>query len=450
MTDLPLVRLIDDDADLLAAQTQSLKIAGFKTEAFSDPLQALEGLTPDYPGVVLSDVRMPGIDGIEVHRRLRALDPELPVILITGHGDVPMAVEAIRNGAWDFLTKPVGLDQLSAALRRASQARALVLENRELKAMRNAPMAKGQLLGASPAISHLREAVSRLAEAGVDVMITGPSGAGKEAVARAIHAEGPRKSKPFIHLACDTLDEARFDLDFFGAESGHPDAPRHVRLVGRIEKAHRGTLFLDRVDMLSPALQAKILHVIERREFWSAGAAAPRPLDIHVMASTSADLAALVAEGRFHADLFYRLSGVTLNVPPLSERRADIPVLFRTFLLAAAQRQGLPLPPITPLTQARLDSYDWPGNARELRQFAEAHVLGMPMLGEDGGAEASADLSTMMARYEANLLREALRATRGHVTKAMGQLGLARKTFYDKLARHGIQPETFRDRGEEG
>lgn len=450
MTDLPLVRLIDDDADLLAVQTQSLRIAGFRTEAFSDPALALEGMTRDYPGVVLSDVRMPGIDGIEVHRRLRAMDPELPVILMTGHGEVAMAVEAIRNGAWDFLTKPVGLDQLSAALRRASQARDLVLENRSLKAAQIQAPTKGQLLGTSPAITHLREAVSRLAEAGVDVLIFGPSGAGKEAVARAIHAEGPRKSKPFLHIACDTLDEARFDLDYFGAETGFSDAQRHVRAVGRLEKAHRGTLFLDRVDLLTPALQAKLLHLIERREFWAAGATAPRPLDLHVLASTSADLAQFVAEGKFSADLYYRLSGLTLTVPPLSERRADIAVLFRAFLIAAAQRQGLPVPAITPLIQARLESYDWPGNARELRQFAEAHALGIPLQGNETEADMTADLSTMMARYEANLLREALRSTKGNVTKAIGQLGLARKTFYDKLTRHAIVPETFRDRNEEG
>lgn len=441
-----LIRLIDDDAELLAALQQSLRIAGFRAEGFSDPRRALEGLSADYPGVILSDVRMPGMDGFELHRRIREIDEDLPVILLTGHGDVPMAVEAMRAGAWDFLTKPISLDQLTAALRRAGQARGLVLENRDLRRQRApAAPARGDLLGVSPAISRLREAAARLGEAGIDALITGPSGAGKEALAQAIHARGARRARPFVHVACDTLDEARFDSDFFGAEAGHPDAPRHSRLVGRIEKAHRGTLYIDRIDMLTPAMQARLLHAIETRAFWAAGASAARPLDLHVLAATSADLGALARYGRFNADLYYRLSGVTLHVPPLSERRADIALLFRAFLLEACQRYHLPVPELGPLVRARLDSHDWPGNARELRQFAEAQALGLTAEAAGAGA-LQGDLTSMMASYEASLLREALKATRGNVTKAMAQLNLPRKTFYDKLARHAIQAEAFRDK----
>lgn len=447
MTDTVLVRLVDDDEDLLAAELQSLKIAGFRAEGFSDPRKALEGLTPEYPGVILSDVRMPEMDGFEFHRRVRAIDEDLPVILLTGHGDVAMAVEAMRAGAWDFLTKPVGLDQLTAALRRAGQARALVLENRALRAARSQPaVVRGQLLGISPAIARLRDAAARLGEAGIDVLITGPTGAGKEALAQAIHAAGNRRGRAFVHVACDTLDPARFDSDFFGAEAGHPDAPRHSRLVGRIEKAHRGTLYLDRVDMLTPAMQARLLHAIETRSYWAAGATTARPLDLHVIAATSADLGALAREERFNADLYYRLSGVMLHVPPLAERRVDVPVLFRAFLIEACQRYDLPVPEITALIRARLDSYDWPGNGRELRQFAEAQALGLTDEETGGTVSAPGDLASMMASYEASLLREALRATRGHVTRAMAQLNLPRKTFYDKLARHAIQPEAFREK----
>lgn len=439
------VRLVDDDQDLLAAQLQSLKIAGFQAEGFCDAQRALDGLTPQYPGVILSDVMMPGMDGFEFFRRVRLIDEDLPVILLTGHGDVAMAVEAMRAGAWDFLSKPVGLEELSAALRRAAQARSLVLENRLLRQMRGQRDNHIQLLGVSSAITRLREASARLGQAGIDVLITGPTGAGKEALAQAIHAAGSRQARPFVHVACDALDETRFDSDFFGVEAGHPDAPRNSRLVGRIEKAHRGTLFLDRVDMLPPAMQARLLHTIETRSHRAAGAAAARPLDIHVIAASSANLGDLAREGRFNADLYYRLSGVSLSVPPLSERRADIPVLFRAFLIEACQRYDLPLPEITALTRARLESYDWPGNARELRQFAEAQALG---LSDSTQTEESApaDLATLMANYEAGLLREALRASKGNVTRAMSQLKLPRKTFYDKLTRHGIQPETFRSR----
>lgn len=447
MSEKFLVRLVDDDEDLLAAELQSLKIAGFRAEGFSDPRKALEGITPDYPGVILSDVRMPGMDGFEFHRQIRAIDEDLPVILLTGHGDVPMAVEAMRAGAWDFLTKPVSLDQLTAALRRAAQARALVLENRSLRQMKAQPLpVRGDLLGVSPAVTRLRDAAARIGEAGIDALITGPTGAGKEALAHAIHRLGSRANRPFVHVACDTLNEGRFDSEFFGAEAGHPDAPRHSRLVGRIEKAHRGTLYLDRVEMLTAPLQARLLHAIETRSFWAAGATSARPLDLHVLASTSADLGELARQGSFHADLYYRLSGVTLHVPPLAGRRGDIAVLFRAFLIEACQRYNLAVPEITPLVRARLDSHDWPGNGRELRQFAEAQALGLTE-DEQGDAGGPSDLAGLMARYEAGLLRDALRATKGNVTRAMAQLNLPRKTFYDKLAKHGLQAESFRERG---
>lgn len=432
------VILVDDDHDLMAAQLQSLKIAGFQPEGFTKAQQALESITPDFDGVILSDVMMPEMDGREFFAKVRAIDPDLPVILLTGHGDVEMAVEAMRSGAWDFLTKPVGLEELGAALRRAAAARSLVLENRELRQMRGQSDKKQQLLGNSAAIIRLREAATRLGEAGIDALITGPSGAGKEALARLIHASGSRRARAFVHIACDTVDEARFEAEFFGCHGPS-------RQSGRVEKAHRGTLFLDRIDMLPPALQARMLHMIESRSYWTKGAEAARPLDVHLMASTSADLADLAREGRFNADLYYRLSGVSLHMPPLSERRSDISVLFRAFLIEAAQRYSLPLPQITALTRARLETYDWPGNARELRQFAEAQALGLT---DEKSAEqgAVADLASLMASYEAGILKEALRATKGHVTKAMAQLNLPRKTFYDKLARHGIQPEAYRDK----
>ena len=443
----PLVRLVDDDADLLAAQMQALRIAGFQAEGFSEGASALEGLAADYPGVILTDLRMPGMDGMELFQRARKIDEDLPVILMTGHGEISMAVAAIRAGAWDFLTKPVGLDQLAAALRRATQARALTLENRRLRAMKAEPVAPNQLLGTSPAMAHLREAAARLGEAGADALIVGPAGSGKEAVARAIHAEG--RGRGFVHVACEALDESRFELEFFGADPGHAGAPRHARLGGRIEKAHRGTLFLDQVEALPPGLQARILRVIEAREFWPLGAAAARPLEMRVLAATREDLGALAAAGRFRADLHHRLSGVTLRVPSLTERREDIPILFRYFLLAACKRLDLPVPPITPQIQARLAAAAWPGEARELRQFAEAQALGTPLAPEaEAPPEETTDLAAMVSRYEAGLMREALRATGGHVTRAMERLGLPRKTFYDKLARHGIRPDEFRARPE--
>ena len=434
----PLVRLVDDDADLLAAQVQSLRIAGFTAEPFASAPDALRGLTRDYPGVVLTDVRMPGMDGLELLARLRVLDPDLPVILLTGHGDVPMAVQALKDGAWDFLTKPVGVDDLISTLRRASAARALVIENRMLRQMQTARDSGPQLLGESPAMVRLRETALRVAEAGADALILGPSGAGKEALARVMHRASSRRARPFLHVNCAAIDEARFEAEFLGAEAvaGRPRRP------GRLEKAHRGTLFLDEVEALSPALQARILALIDSAELWVPGAEQARPLDLRVIGATQADLAVRVSEGRFRADLYYRLSPVSLTLPPLVARREDVPLLFRHFLLSACARLKVPVPVLTPGVKARLAAHDWPGNVRELQQFAERHALG---LADDAGEEGvQQSLADMTAAYEAEVIRDALRIARGNVTAAMARLQVPRKTFYDKLMRHGIRAKDYR------
>ena len=401
-------------------------------------------MTADYPGVVLSDVRMPGMDGLELFDRLHGIDPELPVILLTGHADVPMAVSALKQGAYDFLSKPIGADALLAAVGRACQSRALVMENRALRRLaRDEAAQDSPLIGQSAVMAHLRDSIDRLAQAGGDLWLTGPGGSGKTTVARLIHRQSPRRARAFVHVPCATLDEARFEAEFLGTEA----QGRAPRSAGLLEKAHRGTLYLDEIDSLNPALQARILAVIEAGELWPAGAAAPRALDLRVIASTRDDPERLVRDGRLRGDLYYRLSGVVLALPPLVERREDIPELFRHFLLDACRRLDLPAQPVTPLVKARLAGHDWPGNLRELRQFAESHALGLSPF--DGADEAAPErgLADLVAEYEAGLIREALRLSGGHAGRAMERLRLPRKTFYDKLTRHGIKPAEFRDDG---
>ncbi|MFH5773827.1 sigma-54-dependent transcriptional regulator [Paracoccus sp. NGMCC 1.201697] len=438
------VRLVDDDPDLLMALSQSLKLAGFAVEPFGSGAEALIGLGPDYPGIVLSDVRMPGMDGMDLFGRLNALDPDLPVILLTGHADVPMAVAALKRGAYDFLSKPVGTDQLAAALNRACQSRALVIENRALRRQQQEALAQDtRLIGHSAIMQNLRDSIERLAAAGGDLLLVGPGGSGKESVAHALHRQGPRRTRAFVHVACAALDETRFEAEFLGLDP----SGRQARSAGRLEKAHRGTLYLDEIDLLSPGLQARLMGLIEAGEFWPAGAAAPRPLDLCIIASTRRDLQPLVREGLFRGDLYYRLAGVVLTLPPLRDRREDIPELFRHFLLEACTRLDIAPPVIPAAVSARLAAHDWPGNLRELRRFAEAHALGMTALDrvaepapEDGGR----GLSEMVAEYEADLIREALRLEQGNASRALARLRLPRKTFYDKLTRHGIRPADFR------
>ncbi len=442
MTQSPLVRLVDDDADLLDAQVQALDIAGFRTEAFSDPALALRGLGPDWPGVVLSDVRMPGMDGFQLFQRIHALDAELPVILLTGHGDVPMAVAALKQGVYDFLTKPIGGGPLAAAVARAASARALVLENRDLRQRpHQEPQTEIALMGQSPVMVHLRDTLERVAQLGGDVLIVGPEGSGKRTAARAMHRQSPRAGRDFIRIQCAALDEARFEAEMMGTDNPNPRLPRQP---GKLEKAHRGTLFLDEIEALSLPLQARLQAILEAGEVWPAGSAAPRSLDLRIIASTRADLAQLVEQGRFRGDLFYRIAGVTLQMPLLSQRREDISVVFQHFLLQACQQLGVPVAPVTGAVKARLAGYGWPGNVRELQRFAENHAIGLSPFDAIDAQGDGPGLSDLMADYEAELIRDALRLARGNATQAMTRLRLPRKTFYDKLTRHGVRPADFR------
>jgi two-component system C4-dicarboxylate transport response regulator DctD len=446
------VVLIDDDLDLLAAQTQGLEIAGFTVQAFAAAAAALKAITPQFDGVVLSDVRMPQMDGLTLFRRILDIDADIPVILLTGHGDVPMAVQALKDGAYDFLTKPCPIGELTAALRRASQKRRLVLENRQLRRLHAEHEAgKASLIGDSPLMAHLRETVARIAEADVDILVLGETGVGKETIARLIHRLSQRRSRPLVHLNCASLPEDRFQADLFGVEAGAKLGPyggAARRTLGRLEKAHRGVLLLEDIEALSPSQQATLLNAIEAGELWPIGASEPRPLDVRVVATSRTDLDDAVRRGAFRADLFYRLSGVTLRVPALRERRGDVLMLFQHLLVGACARLRQPVPPLSAPVHAHLLSHAWPGNVRELENFAERLALGLedarlPRVEDENGGPG---LAERVAAFEAELIREALTLHQGHAQAAMAQLQLPRKTFYDKLARHRIQIADYRAR----
>lgn len=441
---------IDDDPDLLAAQTQGLEIAGFPVSAFSSAAAALRHITPDFDGVVLSDVRMPQMDGLNLFRRILAIDSEIPVILLTGHGDVPMAVQALKDGAYDFLAKPFPMDELVISLRRASQKRRLVLENRQLRQLHADGAAETTaLLGDSPIMVRLRETLTQIADAEVDILITGDTGAGKESAARALHRLSPRSHRPFVQINCAALPEETFLAELFGLEPGAKFGPyggAARRIVGRLEKAHRGTLLLDDIEGLSPPQQAKILEVVETHELWAVGASEPRPLDVRVIATAKSDLRAAVERNEFRADLFYRLSGVALHLPPLSERKSDIRLLFQHFLVDACARLKRPIPKLSSPVHAHLQSHNWPGNIRELQQFAERLALGLDDARLPGlsGEEPGLGLADRVGQFEADTIRETLGICRGDARATMRALKLPRKTFYDKLARHGIAIADYR------
>lgn len=447
----PRVILIDDDRDFLDAQVQALELAGFAVQAFLNGAEAIRHITREFDGVIVSDVRMPNMDGLSLFRHVHELDPELPVLLLTGHGDVPMAVQALKDGVYDFLIKPFSVAELVASLGRASQKRELVIENRNLRKLHASHInAKTALVGESMVMVSLRQTLSQVAEADVDVLITGAGGTGKKNAARSLHSLSHRKAKPFVQISCASLSEENFHAEVFGNVSMEKEPAPHYsskRVVGYLERAHRGTILFDDVGSLSLQQQAALLHFIETRECWPRGASEPKPLDLRIVATSRENLREAVNNGTFRADLFYLLSGVTLHVPPLSERRADIRLLFQHFLLAACARVKGPVPRLTMAAHMHLQRHDWPGNVRELERFAERFALGLdPEESSNWVSSSSPGLAERINQFEAELIQEVLSRHQGDAKRSMEVLKLPRKTFYDKLSRHSIRISDYRDK----
>lgn len=434
------VLLVDDDEALRSAVAQGLTLRGFDVSAFDNASAALKALSRDFEGVVVSDVRMPGMDGLALFKRIQTVDPDIPVLLITGHGDVAMAVAALQDGAYDFVSKPFPMERLTAALSRALEKRGLVLDNRRLELAAQA-VSDSPLLGDTPVIRRLRATVAQLADAEVDVLVQGETGVGKNLVAQALHRGGTRRARPMITVNCAALPEAVFESELFGAVSGASGVRPGI---GRIERADRGMLFLDEIDGLSPTMQAKLLRVVEAREIWPLGASEPRHLDLRIIAASQVDLAEAVRNGTFRADLYYRLNVVTLVVPPLRERREDVALLFGHFLAAAAARLRRPVPRLAAADRDYLLNHDWPGNVRELAHYAERLALGLSNAHSEDLRSVSGGLAEKTMRYEAMVIRETLAACGGDARRAMAILETPRKTFYDKLRRHGIEIARYR------
>jgi two-component system C4-dicarboxylate transport response regulator DctD len=438
------VIFVDDDPDLRRATAQMLRLAGFEVQAFSSAASALAAITPGFAGPVVTDIRMPEMTGLQLFERVREIDPELPVLLVTGHGDVDLAVAAIKDGAYDFISKPFDAERLATAVAHAAEMRRLVLDNRRLKAAAEGTVDL-PLLGRAPVIRRLRDTIAQVADADVDVLVLGETGSGKEVVARLLHDQSRRHARPFVALNCGALPETVLESELFGHEAGaFTGADR--RRVGRIEHASGGTLFLDEIESCPPAIQVKLLRVLETREVEPLGTNERRKLDLRVVAATKLDLGAPEARGAFREDLYYRLNVVTLRIPPLRERREDVPLIFAHYLRRAAERFGRPAPEITAAVRDRLTRDDWRGNVRELVHFADRVALGLaeeePILAGAALGE-SRSLPERVDLYEAEQIRAALRECQGNATAAMSVLGLPKKTFYDKLKRHGIQRSDF-------
>ena len=442
-TQIP-VAFVDDDAALRGANVQTLELMGFKALPFDSATAALDVINADFEGVVVTDIRMPRIDGLQFFERLKAIDKDLPVILISGHGDIDMAVEAMRGGAYDFLTKPFAAERLVESVRRAAEKRSLVMANRRLRLLAAGANDDGPLIGQTPAIRRLRETLRHIADADVDVLVVGETGTGKEVVARLLHQWSRRDANRFVALNCGALPETIIESELFGHEPGAFTGAQSRR-IGLIEHASGGTLFLDEIESMPLATQVKLLRVLEQRTITPLGTNAPRSVDLRVVAAAKIDLGAPAQRERFREDLFYRLNVVTLRVPPLRERREDVPLLFAHFLSQAAKRFQRPMPPLTDVIRQYLGTHDWPGNVRELSHFAERTALGVAEVefAPPGADTKGATLPERIEHYEAQLIRDALARNKGNVQSTLEALGLPRKTFYDKLNRHGIDRLSF-------
>lgn len=435
------VVLVDDDDAFREALTERLSLDGLVVTACASAEAALRVVDAEFEGVVVTDLRMPGLDGRQLARRLSAMDADLPVVMMTGHGDIAEAVEAMRQGAYDFLTKPFAPERLVETLRRALEKRALVLDNRRLRALADDGDWSIPLTGDSPAVMALRSAIRQLADARIDVLIDGETGAGKEAVARAIHGASVRRLQPFVPVSCAALPESDAEGQLLGHAAGaFPGALR--RREGQIAQSDQGVLFLDEIDQAPQAVQRMLLRVLEEREILPIGEAEPRALDLRIIAATKADPGAAVARGDLREDLYYRLNVVRLRVPPLRERRDDVPVLFGRFLARAAARAGREMPRIDHAVRRRLLEHDWPGNLRELSNYASQLVVGLNP--DVASPEAPGTLAEKVAIYEAELIREALDASGGRIARVVDRLGTPRKTLYDKMARYGLRPSDHR------
>ena len=438
------VLLVDDDVAMRASTEQALELAGLHVTGFGSAEEVLGHAGPGLDGVVLSDIRMPGMDGMTLLQRLRDLDPDLPVILITGHAELQLAVEAMRRGAYDFIEKPFAAQNLIAVLRRALDHRTLVLENRRLRA------AAGQrddlevrLPGRSAAMIDLRYRLRAIGSSEADALIIGPTGAGKEVVARAMHDLSPRAAKPFVAVNCAALPAAMIESELFGHEAGAFPGAMRAR-YGRFEHARGGTVLLDEVGSMPLDVQAKMLRVLQERTITRLGSNDALPLDVRFIATSKSDLAADVARGSFREDLYWRLNVAMLRVPPLAARREDIPLLFLQLVREAAARHSAPDRTPDPEFLAELAARDWPGNVRELRNAADRYVLGIDWI--PGAATPDAlRLAERVAGFERSVIAATIAAHGGHLRRVYEQLGVSRKTLYEKMQRHGLDRRLIAD-----
>jgi two-component system C4-dicarboxylate transport response regulator DctD len=445
------VIFIDDEIHIRQANKQTLELADLEVTCFDCAENGLAQLSIDWPGVVICDIRLPSMDGLEFLLLAQKIDHDLPIILITGHGDISTAVQAMHDGAYDFIEKPYSTERLVKTVQRALEKRMLTLENRILRQELEAHSAPGpRIIGKTPAMVRLRSTIARVADTGADILIVGETGTGKELVARSLHEHSQRRTKNFVAVNCGAVPESIIESELFGHEAGAFTDAKNTR-IGKFEHANGGTLLLDEIESMPFRTQVQLLRVLQERTLERLGSNKVIALNLRVVAASKVDLLQAAKTGLFREDLYYRLNVVYLEIPPLRARLEDIPLLFHHFLLVASHRYQQEVPPPKASQMNALMVYRWPGNVRELRNLAERYVL----LGSQYGwsleslllgteKEQKNNLADRVDRFEQGLIEQALLASNGSIKDVMDALELPRKTLYDKMRKYSLNKSDYK------
>lgn len=441
------VVFVEDDPPVRSSLAQTLELAGLQVCAYATAQEALQHGVADLQGIVISDIRLPGMDGLEMLKQVLAIDPQIPVILITAHGDVSMAVQAMQMGAYDFIEKPFSPERFLDAAMRAMEKRVLRMAVDNLRGQLHEKAGiEAALLGNSLAMQQVRRQVLLLAGTAADVMIKGETGTGKELVARCLHDHSKRRDRNFVAINCGGLPDTLLESELFGHEAG-AFTSASKRRIGKIEHANGGSLLLDEIESMPLSFQVKLLRTLQERKVARLGSNEEQRVDIRVIAATKCDLLALSQQQQFRSDLYYRLNVAVLELPPVRERKDDVPLLFEHFVALAAIRYERAAPTLTSARLRELMAHDWPGNVREVRNAADRFVLGLAAPSERllaGTPEVALTLTQQIDLVEKTLIEQALRQHRGSPLLAVQTLGIGKKTLYEKLRRHGIAIKSFR------
>jgi DNA-binding NtrC family response regulator len=444
------VLVVDDERNIREGLAEALALEGHEVATAADGEEALAILGREEVDLVITDLRMPKLTGDELLKRVNSEWPAVPVIILTGHGTIETAVQAMRGGAYDFLTKPVDLERLGLLVKRALSTRELTLQYRELREEVERKSQFATVIGRSALMRRVFDRVRQVAPARSSVLITGESGVGKEMVAEAIHYNSPRRDKALVKVHCAALAESLLESELFGHERG-AFTGAVARKRGRFELAHLGTLFLDEIGEISAGVQVKLLRVLEERKFERVGGEETIEVDVRIVAATNRDLPKAIATGAFREDLYYRLNVVSIEVPPLRERREDIDLLMAAFLKEFSEENGKRIEGLSAPARAALLAFDWPGNVRQLRNTIESAVVlvrgpvvGLDDLppnvrGETGGASVSVPVGATLADAERDLIRATLAREGGNKSRAADILGIGRKTLHRKLQEYGLE-----------